>query len=170
MGLLPLRIFFSLHITKVVFISCEFLFLTRIDGLAVNITECCIIYPQGLGSFSQAVLCCQAKDWTPQSGITQCFAGFLWDQKNMLYKCLKFSKQWVHNFCPTPRHYLLVERGNSCTPSILLKRMWLKSSCVNTRKGAWWTYRTVCLWVLFLKKIQVHWLSYSLWTKNHHIP
>lgn len=94
------------------------------------------------------------------------FRGVLWDQKNMLYKCLKFSKEWVYNFCLTPHHYLLVERSNRCTPSILLRRIWLKSSYVNTCKGEWWTYRMVFLWMLLMKKIQVHWLSYSLWAKT----
>lgn len=93
------------------------------------------------------------------------FMGFygIKKKKKKLYKCLKFSKEWVCDFYPAPHHYLLVERSNSCTFSISLKSIWLKSSCVNTRKGAWWTCRTVFLWVLLMKKIQVHWLSYSLW-------
>lgn len=127
---LPLPISFSPHVRKVVFINCEFLFLTRIDGLTVNITKCCIIYTR--------------KGWAPSFRLSSAVKQgikllsqelpnilFLWGfmgSKNMFYKSLKFSKEWVYDFYPTPHHYLLVERGNTCIFSILLKSMWLESS------------------------------------------
>lgn len=86
--------FLSLNITKLVSINCGFLFLTRTDGLTAGITGCCIIDSR--------------KVWAPSSRLsfavrqrmellTQClvFVGF-YGIKNVLYKCLKFSREWVY--------------------------------------------------------------------------
>lgn len=137
MKLLPLLISFSLHITKVVFINCEFLFLTRIDGLTVNITECCIIYTHKgwAPSFRLSFAVRQRIELLSQESRDVSFLWGFMGSKSMLYKCLKFSKEWICNFYPAPQHYLLLDRRNNCTFSILLKRMWLKSSYVETSKG-----------------------------------
>lgn len=136
MKLFPLHISFSLHITKVVFINCKFLFLTRIDGLTVNITECCIIYTHKVWapSFRLSFAVKQRIELLSQESRNVSFLWGFMGSKSMLYKCLKFSKEWMCNFYPAPHHYLLVGRRNNCTLSILLKSICLKSSYVDTCK------------------------------------
>lgn len=74
----------------------------------------------------------------------------------MLYKSVKFDNKWIYNFYPPSHHYLLVERSNSCTFSILLKTIWLKSGYVKICQGARWTYRAVHPQVLLIEDAQVH--------------